>query len=96
MEYFKNKFTEPVEFTYRDYDGAIVKHIMLTKEAVPYIRYHSTRLIDKYFDKSKYRRTRLSNIWINVFDMKYLYTRLYDLALEGKTIYKTPRMDQMK
>ena len=92
MEYFRRKFTRSVEFTYKDYNGEIFKHTMLTTPAVPYIRSHSTKLIDRNFDKSKYRRTRLSNIWINVFDMKYLYTRLYELALEGKTIYRTPKM----
>ena len=45
------------------------------------------------FDKSKYHRTKLSNIWINVFEMKYLYNRLYELAIQGKTIYKSPKID---
>lgn len=93
LEYFKNKFTESIEFTYKDKDGDIVKHVMLTKSAKPYIRSHSTKLIDTYFDKNKFHRVKLSNIWINIFDMKYLYTRLYELALEGKTIYKSPKMD---
>lgn len=93
LEYFRRKFTKSLEFTYKDKDGEIVKHVMLTKSAKPYIRSHSTKLIDTYFDKDKYHRVKLSNIWINTFDMKYLYTRLYELALEGKTIYKSPKID---
>lgn len=92
LEFFKRKFASSMEFTYKDYDGVTIKHTMLTKSKEPYIRSHSTKIIDDNFEKSRYRRTKISNIWINVFDMKYLYTRLYELALEGKTIYKTPKM----
>lgn len=92
VPYFQRKFTKEIEFTYKDAQGRIVKHKMLTKASEPYVRDKSTSLIDTYFDNTKYKRTKLSNMWINVFDMKYLYTRLSELALEKKCIYKYPKM----
>ena len=63
---------------------------MLTKTKNPYVRNKNTYLFDKYFDKSKYRRIHLSNLWITAYDMKYLYNRLSELALKGIVIYKYP------
>ncbi len=88
---FDKKFTDYTKFTYIDRDGHTVEHCMYTGLSQPYIRNRTTRVIDKYFDKTKYHRSRLSNIWINSFDMKYLIERLTELALQGITIYTTPR-----
>lgn len=91
MQYYKQKFTTPVTFTYIDENGQELHHTMWTKSAVPYIRKHSTKIIDENFDKTKYSRTRFSNIWINIFDVNYLVDTLYKLAWEGKTIYSSPK-----
>ena len=93
LVYFQKKFTTPVTFTYIDENGQELRHTMWTKTAVPYVRSHSTRIIDDNFDKTKYSRTRFSNIWINFFDAKYLVSTLYELALEGKTIYSSPKFE---
>lgn len=89
--FFKNKFTTPMTFTYIDNNGSFFHHTMYTKANKPYIRSHTTKLVDKYFDQSKYTRERFSNLWINIFDAKYLVDRLSELALEGKTLYKYPK-----
>ena len=90
INYFKNKFSEPETYTYINENGEIVKHTMLAKSKQKYIRFRSTRIIDTYFEKSKYGRTKLSNIWIASFDMRYLYERLSELAEQGVFIYAYP------
>lgn len=91
IPFFTKKFEIPLEFTYRLEDGQLIKHTMYAKSLTNFIRYHNTHFVDKYFDNDKFSRFRLSNIWINSFDMRYLYERMTLLAMEGKTIYKYPK-----
>lgn len=91
LSFFHDKFYKPVTFTYMDLSGSIFYHTMFTTEKHHYTRMHSTKVIDKYFDKKMYCRVKLSNIWIVLFDMKYLYTRLMELARSGITIYTSPK-----
>mgnify|MGYP003323083549 CR=1 FL=1 len=90
LKIFTEKFKHVKVYTYKNIDGEIIKHSMHAESDYQFVRRHSTRLIDKYFDKSKYGRVKLSNIWVTVFDMDYLSNRLGELALQGKTIYKYP------
>lgn len=89
--FYKNKFTIPVTFTYKKMDGELFYHTMYTKSSTAYIRSRNTKLIDTYFNKEKYYRTRFSNIWINVYDANYLVKKLSALAFEGKTIFSHPK-----
>lgn len=91
VPYFTEKFKIEKEYTYIDYNGSVLKHKMHSSSNLLYIRKKSPNIIDGYFDKSKYKRIRLSNIWISVFDIKYLSSRLLDLAQRGITIYKAPK-----
>lgn len=91
VPYFTEKFRIEKEYTYLDYDGNVFKHKMHSSSDLQYLRQKSPRIIDKYFDKSKYTRIKLSNIWITVFDIQYLSEKLSDLAQKGITIYKTPK-----
>lgn len=94
IPFFRNKFTKPVVYTYRDSRKNIINHEMLTGSTVPYIRSKSTYIIDEYFEKDKYHRIRLSNLWITCFDMKYLIDRLTFLSDQGITIYKYPKFSE--
>lgn len=94
LKFYKSKFVKPVTFNYLDENGQEMRHTMFTCSAVPYVRSHSTRLIDENFDKTKYSRTRFSNLWINVFDVHYLVEKLVELGRQGKTIYKYPKFSQ--
>lgn len=91
LRFFRDKFISPVEFTYITQGGKTMKHTMLTHSKHPYIRKKTCALFDRYFDKSMYKRTRLSNIWITSYNMNYLIHRLSELAMDGKTIYATPK-----
>lgn len=88
LEYFTKKFEIQQTFTYIDWNGRILKHTMYSDSNDLYIRCRSTKIFDEYFEKSKFKRTKLSNIWINTFEMRYLYERLTELAIKGITIYK--------
>lgn len=88
---FKEKFSEPVTFHYKDWLGNDYFHTMFTKSKFPFIRCRNTKLVDTYFEKSKYGHIRLSNMWINMYDAKYTIFRLKELAIEGKTLYNNCR-----
>lgn len=91
LQYYTHKFTVETTFKYITETGKEEYHSIFTKSKQPYIRSQNTKLIDKYFDKTKYSRIRLSNIWINMFDARYCTTMLKRLALNGLTIYKSPK-----
>lgn len=88
--FFTKKFEKALDFKYLDYNGDFIKHKMyaLPHDPDEYIRAHDTAIFDNYFDKNKFKRIRLSNIWICICDMEYLYTNLMDLAQKGIYIYK--------
>ena len=88
LAYFARKFEIKKTFTYRTWDGTEMKHAMYAESCFKYVRKRSTAIFDKYFEPTKYHRTRLSNVWITSFEMKYLYERLTELAMKGITIYK--------
>lgn len=92
LPYFTKKFSIEKEYSYINAEGEKLKHKMLSSSELLYVRKKSTGIVDKNFDKDKYKRTKLSNIWITVFDVKYLSDKLEKLALvDHKTIYATPK-----
>lgn len=88
--YYRDKFSKEIQYVYIDKEGYRMYHTMNTGSKVPYIRSRNTKLVDTYFDKDKYGRVRLSNIWINMFDVRYTIHKLEELACDGKTIYTYP------
>lgn len=91
LDFFKNKFTKPTTYTYIDYNGVKIKHTMLTGAKVPYLRNKTSKFIDRYFNPNFYGRAKLSNLRINYYDAKYVVDRLQELAIQGITIYSSPK-----
>ncbi len=91
MTFFRDKFTTPVTFKYIDKEGNYVTHTTLTKAKKHYVRYRNTKLMDKYFDPTKYRRVRFSNLRITIWNIPYVVDKIIQLAYEGKTIYSHPK-----
>lgn len=91
LKYFADRFSQEVVFNYIDENGNELKHTMKTRAKEPYVKRNSTSFIDRYFDPHKYGHKRLSNIWINCYDVKYTIDRLSELAYEGKVVYKYPK-----
>jgi len=48
-------------------------------------------IINKYFDKSKYKRTKISNLNINMFEADYATNRLIKLGRNGIVPYIRPK-----
>lgn len=91
LPFFTEKFRIVKEYTYLDYNGNVFKHKMHAGTDLQYIRKRSAHIIDDNFSSNKYKRIRLSNIWVTVFDVAYLSERLTELAMNGKTIYSNPK-----
>lgn len=91
LQYFKDKFTTPLTFRYKDVDGRDISHTMLTKSRHTYVRRTDMKIINNYLDKSSFGILKLSNIWVSCYNMKYLRVRLTELAKHGIVIYKAPK-----
>ena len=52
--------------------------------------YSHNKIIKKYFDKSKYKRKRFSNLSINVYEANYFIKRIIEIGRLGKTVYTKP------
>lgn len=91
LAFFRDKFDYPVTYQYLDKDGNPFNHTTLTKAKAHYVRYRNTKFMDQYFDPSKYRRTRFSNLRITIWDVPYVVDTLTRLAYEGKTLYSHPK-----
>jgi aminoglycoside 3-N-acetyltransferase len=48
------------------------------------------KLVKKYFDKSKYKKMKLSNLTVNIYDAQYLVNRLIELSRKRIVIYLRP------
>jgi aminoglycoside 3-N-acetyltransferase len=62
-------------------------------------RYHFTdrshnRVISKYFDSSKYKRNKLSNLTVNMYDATYFINRSIELGRRGITVYTKPKFEK--
>ena len=55
-----------------------------------YISHGSERKFIKHLDKSKYIRTKLSNLHVNMYEAKYFINRVIDLGKKGVVIYERP------
>jgi len=91
--YFSLFFQKEVTYQYRLKDQSVINQVCLASSDE--FRYHFTnrshnRVISCYFDKNKYRKTRLSNLTINMYDAKYLINRIIELGRQGITVYLKP------
>ncbi len=92
--FFRNKFSFPFTYKYIDRNGNTFMHTTYTKAKDHYVRYRNTKLMDKYFDPSKYKRVRFSNLRITTWDVRHVVDTLTRLADEGITIYSYPKFSR--
>lgn len=91
IPYFRNRYLNEVTYKYINEKGERLTHTMKAEASTSYVRYHNTKFVDTYFEKTKYGHRRLSNIWINCYDVNYTIKRLTELAYQGKSVYKYPK-----
>lgn len=92
--FFRDKFSFPFTYKYIDWNGNTFMHTTYTKAKDHYVRYRNTKLMDKYFDPSKYKRVRFSNLRITIWDVRHVVDTLTRLADEGITIYSHPKFSR--
>ena len=52
---------------------------------------HHSKIISRYFDKSKYKRTKISNLTVNMYDANYFINRAIELGRKGIVVYLKPK-----
>lgn len=86
--YFQLFFKKEKSFRYRNAEGVIGVCHYLTHD---FARRRSKKLIiKKYFDKSQFKKTRVSNLSVEVVDAKYTLDLYLQLAEQGITMYSVP------
>ena len=93
-DYFRQFFTKKVIHKFRLEDRSFFEKESLVGD--DNFRYYFNFIshnffVRKYFDSSKYKRTKLSNLNINVYDATYVINRMIELGKAGKTVYLLPR-----
>jgi aminoglycoside 3-N-acetyltransferase len=93
LPYFEQFFKKKQEVTFRLKDTSLVKTEILTKDddfKLYFTDAHHSRIINKYYLKDKFIRTRFSNLTINQYDANYFITRSIELAYKGIVVYTLP------
>jgi len=93
VSYFSQFFTKEVTYKYRIDDQTIINHSCLTHAdnfKLYWTNYSHNRVVRRYFDPKKYRKIRLSNLTINMYDAEYIINRIIELGRMGITVYLKP------
>jgi aminoglycoside N3'-acetyltransferase len=93
VPYFSQFFQKQATYRYRLSDQSIIDRVCLTYSDD--FRYYFTnrshhRVISRYFDKKQYRKTKLSNLTINMYNAEYFINRIIELGRQGVTVYLKP------
>jgi aminoglycoside N3'-acetyltransferase len=92
--YFAQFFTKKITYKFRLQDDSIYEQECLIGSDD--FRYFFTdkshnRFVSSYFDKTKYKKTRLSNLTINYYDADHVISRTIQYGRIGKTVYLKPK-----
>ena len=79
-------------YKYKNYSGQLCEHTDLSDDGIrrEFTKRSHLRVINRSFDKNKYKKTRLSNLTINVFDANYAINRIIELGRNGIVVYTQP------
>ena len=86
--YFQLFFRKKSEFKFRDSEGRIGVNKYLTHDFAR--RRSKKKIIKKYFDKHQFKKTKISNLDVEVVDAKYTLELYLQLAERGITMYSVP------
>lgn len=93
LPYFEQFFKKKREVTFRLQDSSCVKTEILTQDdnfKLYFTEANHSKIINKYYLKNKFKRTRFSNLTINQYDANYFITRSIELAYKGIVVYTLP------
>ncbi len=57
---------------------------------------HHRKIVDNYFDRSKFSRNRFSNLTVNCYDVNYMINRGIELGRKGIVVYIKPNPKDFK
>lgn len=87
-EFFDYFFSRSITYNYRDENGNIGVHSMLTQDSMK--RRNKKKMIRKYFAKDQFKKAKLSNLRIELVYAKYTHDRFMELAQKGIVMYSLP------
>jgi len=93
VPYFSQFFGKEVVYKFRLSDQSVIERVCLITpdEFVCCFTNHShSRVIRRYFDKTKYHKAKLSNLNINMYQAEYCVNRIIELGRRGITVYLKP------
>jgi len=88
FSYFQLFFRKEKEFKYRDSEGNIGVSHYLTHDFAR--RRSKKKIIKNYFAKSQFKKTKISNLNVELVDAKYTLDLYLQLAEQGITMYSVP------
>ncbi len=88
-EYFDQFFRRDITYNYRDADGNVGTHRMLTIDGLER-QPDNKRVITQYYEEGQYKVQKLSNLTIAMVHARYSFDRLLELAKKGHVIYNVP------
>lgn len=94
VPYFGQFFTKKIKNKFRLEDKSLIEVESYTADDGFLRRFTNrsvNRIVGNYFDKTKYKKLRLSNLVITMYDASYLINRMIELGRAGKTIFTRPR-----
>lgn len=98
IPYFKQFFTVEAVTKFK-FENGTVKNIEELTSSKTFARLHTKRstryIVNKYFDKSKYNKFRISNLTMNSYDANYLINKMIELGRQGRTVYVKPDPKKM-
>lgn len=92
VAYFSLFFKERKEAKYK-LDDKIISHTYFTSSAdfkYEFSDRSHSRVINKHYDKTKFKRTKLSNLTINVYEANYFINKTIALGRKGIVVYTFP------
>lgn len=87
-QYFELFFKKKKKFKYRDSEGNIGECCYLTHDFAR--KRNKKKIIEKYFDRSQFKKVKLSNLNIEMVSAKYTLDLYLRLAEKGITMYSIP------
>jgi aminoglycoside 3-N-acetyltransferase len=90
--YFAAMFGKKEYFRYKDCYGNMLEHTDLSGEGGirEFTNLHQKKIVKKYFDKLKYKKTRISNLTVNVYEADYAINKAIELARKGIVFFTKP------
>ncbi len=97
--YFDQFFQKNRSVVFRLFDDKVITTTTIVSDdnfKLFFTERRHSKIINKYYSRDHFKRTRLSNLTINQYDAKYFINRTIELALKGIVVYTRPDPKEFK